>query len=110
MGWMHAGPVNEFHCERRKVVEAIIILDCRMLTWVVSLFSMTFETMILERFLVVTRVVMFVIHLQLAHVAWQETYGGGVCIRVWEGVIVLDKAQEERQLGIYPHTAGYFKK
>jgi hypothetical protein len=81
-----------------------------MLMWVVSVFTMTFKMMILEMFLVVTRVVMLVIHLKLAHVVWQETYGGGVCVRVWEGVIVLDKAQEERQLGIYPHTAGYFKK
>jgi hypothetical protein len=101
VGWMHASPVDGFHWERRKVVEAIIVLDGRLVMWVVSVISMPSRMMILERFLVMV-VVMLVIHLQLAHVELQETYGSGVSVRVWERVSVLN-AEQSRAPGGHMH-------
>jgi hypothetical protein len=102
MWWMHASPVDGFHWERRKSVEAIVVLHRRLVMRIVSIISMPSRSVILERFLVVVMVVMLVIHLQLAHVEMQFRYGSGVSVRVWERVSVLD-AEQSRAAGGHMH-------
>lgn len=85
VGWMHAVPVDGLHRERCKAVEAIKVLDWRLVVWVVSIIAMPSRMVILERFLVVVMVVV-VIHLQLAHVEWQ--YVLEWCIRASVGTSV----------------------
>lgn len=57
VGWMHASPVNGFHWERRKVVEAIVVLHRRLMVRIVSVMSIPSRMVILKRFLRVVRVV-----------------------------------------------------
>lgn len=92
VGWMHAVPVDGLHRERCKAVEAIKVLDWRLMVWVVSIIAMPSRMVILERFLVVVMVVV-VIHLQLAHVEGSR-YWSGVSVRVWERVSVLGAEQK----------------
>jgi hypothetical protein len=63
---MHAIPIHGLHRKWRITVEAIVILNRRLVMMrVVSTILMPCRMWILERFLMV---VVFVVHLQLAHV------------------------------------------
>ena len=66
---MHASAIEGLHGEWRKSGEATVVLDWRMMVWIVSTIAVPGSMMVLERVLMV---VVFVIHLQLAH-AWLQT-------------------------------------
>ena len=68
---MHISPIDRLHGKRGKVVEAIIVLDRRMMVRIVSTVSVPSRMLILKRLLVV---VVLVVHLQLAHVELQQMY------------------------------------
>jgi hypothetical protein len=75
---MHVSPIERLHGKRGKVVEAIIVLDRRMVVRIVSTVSVPSRVLILKRFLVV--VVVLVVHLQLAHVELQQTYRSRISV------------------------------
>jgi hypothetical protein len=99
--WMHAGPVDGLHWQRRKIVEAIVILDRRLVVWVVSVIPMPSRTMIIERLLVVVAVLVLVVHLELTHIGLQETYR--CCVSV------LDRVQGKRLMDLYQETTRHKK-
>jgi hypothetical protein len=69
MWWMHAGSVHWLHWHGGITVEAIVVLHGRlMVVGVVSSVIVPCSTVIVKMILVV---VVFVVHLQLAHSEWQ---------------------------------------
>jgi hypothetical protein len=83
---MHAIPIDRLHRKWRITVEAIVILNRRlMMMRVVSTILMPCRVRILERFLMV---VVFVVHLQLAHGELLQTSKSRVSVRVWGGEAV----------------------
>jgi hypothetical protein len=68
--WMHIRPIERLHGKWGEIVEAIVILDRRMMMWVVSTIPVPSSMLVLERFLVM---VVLVVHLQLAHVDVRQT-------------------------------------
>jgi hypothetical protein len=71
MRWMHVTPIERLHGKRGKIAEAIVVLNWRMVMWVVSTVSVPARMLVLERLLVM---VVLVVHLQLAHVELRQTY------------------------------------
>jgi hypothetical protein len=68
MWWMHAGSVHWLHWHGGITVEAIVVLHGRLMVGVVSSIIVPCSTVIVKMILVV---VVFVVHLQLAHSEWQ---------------------------------------
>lgn len=62
--WMHAGAIDGFHGERWIAGEAIVILNRRLVMWVICRIRSPGGMLVLKGLLVE----MVVIHVQLAHV------------------------------------------
>jgi hypothetical protein len=63
--WVHASAVHRLHGQWRIAVEAIVVLNWRLMVWVVSSTIMPCRTMIVKMIRVM---VLLVVHLQLAHI------------------------------------------
>lgn len=69
MWWVHAGSIHGLHLQWWVTVEAIVVLHGRLVVRVVSSTVVPAGTMIIKMILVM--VVLFVVHLQLAHSEWR---------------------------------------
>jgi hypothetical protein len=64
MRWVHASAVHGLHLQWRVAMESIILLDWRLVMWVVSGIVVPSSTVVVKMILVMV----LVVHLQLAHV------------------------------------------
>lgn len=83
---VHTTSIDWLHWQWGITVEATVILNSRLMMWMVAAMLLPSSIVVFK----VILVVLLVVHLQLAHSGWRKTAWGPIFGRVWRQVSVLN--------------------